>query len=200
MPDCAAKLRKSNKGAQKINRVIFSKPDTVRAKWKRAWMKWAILSGLCWSTHTHTHVGSNQHWRDVNKHTQREILFLTLMEVNGAHWRHAATLLSLHCHYSYLPASKGGAEGKEEEERAVFSRARFSRYKRLMNHTYGALRVKCVSECAISRAQTVGEDKHVEVTTRSEPWWKSGKWQKDKWQEVPRREGGTSGRRGTDGL
>lgn len=113
------------------------------------------------------HVGSHQHWRDVNKHTQREILFLTLMEVNGAHWRHAATLFSLRCHYLYLPAREELAE--EEEERAVFSPACFSRHKRLMNHTYGTLQVKCVSECTISRAPTASEDKHVAVTTRSEP-------------------------------
>lgn len=38
-----------------------------------------------------------------------------------------------------------------------------------MNHTYGPLRVKRVSERAISAAQTASEDKDVEVTTRSEP-------------------------------
>lgn len=56
-----------------------------------------------------------------------------------------------------------------EEEKAVFSPACFSRHKRLMNHTYGPLRVKRVSERAISAAQTASEDKDVEVTTRSEP-------------------------------
>lgn len=87
------------------------------------------------------------------------LLILTLTEVSGDH---APALLSLQRHYLYIPASEEG----EKEEKTVFIPVCFSRHKRLMNHTYGPLQVKRVSECTISRAQTASEDKHVEVTTR----------------------------------
>lgn len=60
------------------------------------------VSDNVWTALKPPHVGSNQHWRDVNKLKQREILFLNLMEANG--WRHDPTLLSLRCHYLNLPA------------------------------------------------------------------------------------------------
>lgn len=61
--------------------------------------------------------------------------------------------------------------GRGSGESNFFPPIWFSGHKRFMNHTYCTWRITYMSKYNVSRAE-IGEDKHMEVMTRSWPWWK----------------------------